>query len=120
MKITKVSYRELKSGPGFSHQAIEMEASLEPGVDFVGDVLDELRDRVRAELASVMPPQPGLTPVPHTNEIVPPLPNAQLRAIADEIMQALTLPMMDMHAQLQQLADRLGYLGCAPQSVCSP
>lgn len=29
MRITKVSYRKLISGPGFSHQAIEAEAEVE-------------------------------------------------------------------------------------------
>ena len=49
MRISKVSYRELKSGPGFSHRAIEMEASLED-YDVPSKVLDILRERVRKEL----------------------------------------------------------------------
>jgi hypothetical protein len=63
MRISKVSYRELRSGPGFSHQAVEMEALLSPD-ERPGEAMEELRQRVRMELAASEPL--------HTNEIGPP------------------------------------------------
>jgi hypothetical protein len=73
-----VSYRELKSGPGFSHQAVEMEALV--GNDPTAYVLDTLRVRVREELGRqpLNPHQvsgaadPFGPPEPiHTNEVDP-------------------------------------------------
>ena len=55
MRIDHVSYRELKSGPGFTHEAVEMSAIVETG-DSASEVLGDLRDRVREEL--------GLQPTP--------------------------------------------------------
>lgn len=49
MQITSVSYRKLISGPGFTHQAVEMTASVDTG-DTAEQVLQQLRLRVNNAL----------------------------------------------------------------------
>jgi len=78
MRINQVSYRELKSGPGFSHQAVEMTAEVAPGEPVAG-ALDVLRDRVREELGVQPPPPCGADGDPHTSEVIPgPTPGVRL------------------------------------------
>jgi hypothetical protein len=121
MRISKVSYRELRSGPGFSHQAVEMEALLSPD-ERPGEAMEELRQRVRMELAASEPlhtNEIGPPEEPQTRHAPPPLSNEEevrrwegfneRREIADEIMACLQKPMPDVVHDLERLADRLGW-----------
>jgi len=57
MRYTKVSYRKLVSGPGFEHQAIEVEATVDPD-EAPTDVLDFCRAFVMRELGKQPEPAP--------------------------------------------------------------
>ena len=57
MRHTRVAYRKLVSGPGFEHQAIEVEATVDP-TEAATDVLEFCRAFVMRELGKQPEPVP--------------------------------------------------------------
>lgn len=117
MRVTQVSYRELKSGPGFTHQAVEMTAIVDE-CESEECVLDTLRNGVRQELG-IQPPPPPLTYTqmrgagmdgPHTSEVeTAPKPTVEARleqelaAIGIRIRRVLAYEVEDIGTAMEEL-----------------